>query len=462
MSRALALLLVLSAAGSPLWAAQQPDSAREMAQQERAYRDAISGLETDQGAYGGGLSEQILSLGKILQSQGRHEEAVSLFKRGVHLARINDGLYSSQQIPLLQGQIASHIAQGQYSQADERQHYLYRVQTSSMNGSAPRTDALMQQAQWQYNAYHLGLGGAGFIRLMSMWDLYRLALNDVINREGENSPDLLPPLQGMLQAQYLIAAYQPEEGYSGSDDLGARQQLQRFNAYRAQSYDKGSAVILAIYDVEQKQVLAKTEAQQDQEQEQEQEQEQLALTDSAGQQPPEAELTPEAQPGPEPEAEPEAKSESESESDADAQPEQKPHSLATARALVMLGDWRLWHEEREQAWQAYREAMAELVEHDDAQVQIEQLFAEPVALPNLDGLRTLPPAVEPAEDNILLEFGVTKKGRVVDLERVDVNEVNQAKANRLMRKLRKTKFRPRFEGVEPVDTEKVVRAYGIE
>jgi hypothetical protein len=450
MNRALALLLALSTAGAPIWAAQQPDSAREMAQQERAYRDAISGLETDQGAYGGGLSEQILSLGKILQGQGRHEEAVTLFKRGVHLARINDGLYSSQQIPLLQGQITSHIAQGQYSQADERQHYLYRVQTRSMDGSALRTDALMQQAQWQYNAYHMGLGGAGFVRLMSMWDLYRMALNDVINREGENSPGLLPPLQGMLQAQYLIAAYQPEEGYSGSDDLGERQQLHRFNAYRAQSYDKGSAVILAIYDVEQKQIMAQTEMQR------EQEQEQLALTDSARQQAPEAELTPEAQPGPKSEAE------SESEAEAEAEPEQKPHSLATSQALVMLGDWRLWHEEREPAWQAYREAMAELVEHDDAQVQVEQLFAEPVALPNLDGLRTLPPAVQPAEDNILLEFGVSKKGRVVDLERVDTNEVNQAKANRLMRKLRKTKFRPRFEGGEPVDTEKVVRAYGIE
>ena len=128
----------------------------------------------------------------------------------------------------------------------------------------------------------------------------------------------------------------------------------------------------------------------------------------------------------------------------------------------MLGDWRLWHEEREQAWQAYREAMAELVGHDAAQIQIEQLFAEPVALPNLDGLRSLPSAVEPAQDNILLEFGVTKKGRVIDLERMDVNEVNEAKANRLMRRLRKTKFRPRFEGGEPVDTEKVVRAYGIE
>jgi len=420
-----------------------------MAQQERAYRDAISGMESDQGAYGGGLSEQILSLGQVLQNQGRHEEALTLFKRGVHLARINDGLYSSQQIPLLQGQIASHIAQGQYSLADERQHYLYRVQIRSPDGSAMRTDALMQQAQWQYNAYHMGLGGAGFIRLMSMWDLYRLALNDIITREGDSSPDLLPPLQGMLQAQYLIAAYQPEEGYSGSDDLGARQQLHRFNAYRAQSYDKGSAVIRAIYDIEQKQVLAQTAAQQES-QEQEQEQEQLALTQATGQ------AEPELEPEPEPE------SESESESAAESATEQKSHSLATARALMMLGDWRLWHEEREQAGQAYREAMAELVGQDDAQIKMEQMFAEPVALPNLDGLRPLPAAVEPAQDNILLEFGVTKKGRVIDLERMDVNEVNEAKANRLMRKLRKTKFRPRFEGGEPVDTEKVVRAYGIE
>jgi tetratricopeptide (TPR) repeat protein len=205
------LLLALLAGTAPLWAASEPlDSARDLEQSERSYRDAIRAIETSHGAYGADLPEQILSLGHTLQNQGRHREAVELFKRGVHLSRINDGLYSPQQLPLLQGQIASHIALGQYADADERQHYMYRVQVRSMEQGELRAQALMQQARWQYNAYHLGLGAAGFTRLMSMWDLYRLALNDIIDREGQESPLLLPPLTGMLQAQYLIADYKPE------------------------------------------------------------------------------------------------------------------------------------------------------------------------------------------------------------------------------------------------------------
>ena len=462
------LVLVLLLTSSAAWPTPQPGLEVNTAQQEKAYRDAINRIESVHGAYGPGLSEQILSLGSTLQSQGRHEEAVQLFKRGVHLARINDGLYSAQQLRLLQGQVASHIALGQYAEADERQHYMYRVQLRTMDNSQVRTQALMQQARWQYNAYQLGLGEAGFLRLMAMWDLYRLALTDTIDREGDESPALLPPLQGMLQAQYLIAAYQPEDGYSGADDLGARQQLHRFNAYRAQSYEKGSAVIMAIYDIEQKQEEAQpaeavtetvaesametdidtdTGTQTSTESKLETETESLSFA-PAGRDQPEVATT-QATAVPE-------------EAQATAQGAEASPGLASARALVMLGDWRLWHEEKEQALKAYGDAIAELVPRDDAQSQIEQIFAEPVALPNLDGLRPLPPAATSAESNILLEFGVTKKGRVVDLERIDENEVNTAQANRLMRKLRKTKFRPRFEDGEPVDTEKLVRAYGVE
>jgi hypothetical protein len=396
----LVLLLALLACSQALWAGQEPmEQARNLAEQELAYREAIDAIESDYGAYGDGLSEQILGLGHVLQSQGRHQEALALLKRGVHLARINDGLYSPQQLPLLQAEIASHIALGQYDDADERQHYMYRVQVRSMGQGELRAQALMQQAQWQYNAYQLRLGQAGFARLMSMWDLYRLALNDIIEREGENSPDLLPPLEGMLRAQYLIADYEPEDEYADAEDFGARQQLGRFNAYRAQSYDKGSAVILAMYGIEQKQ------------------------EESQGEE----------------------------------------TGLATARALTMLGDWRLWHEEREKAMQAYGEAIAELNKRDDAQLQIARLFGEPVALPNLDGVRQLAEVEEPGLGDILLEFGVTERGRVVDLERIDDNEdVNQAKANRVMRQLRKTRFRPRFDAGQPVVTEKVVRAYEVD
>ncbi len=363
---------------------------------ETPFRTAIAQLEKSHGAYAEGLSEQLLSLGLTLQRQGRHGDALEVFKRGVHLARINHGLYSAQQLPLLQAEIASHLAMGQLSLADERQQYMYRVQVRSLDHNS-MASALMQQANWQYSAYRWGVGGPGFLRLMNMWDLYRLALNDIVNREGETSEALLPPLYGMLRAQYLISEYSGEEqssGFDGGDGYSGSVEYNRFNAYRSQSYDKGRAVIQAIYDIEQ-------------------------------------------------------------------QPRDRD-PVAAAEALVMLGDWYLWHDQREKAYQAYADGMAELAGLDDAQLQMDRLFGQPVALPSLQGVRPLPESTDPATADILLEFDVTDRGRVVELERKDDNDVDTNLANRLMRMLRKTPFRPRLENGEPVLTENIIWAYDIE
>jgi hypothetical protein len=363
---------------------------------EQPFRDAIAGIERGQGAYAEGLSEQLLSLGLTLQRQGRHGEALDAFKRGVHLARINHGLYSAQQLPLLQAEITSHLATGQLNLADERQQYMYRVQLRSLDRGS-MASALMQQANWQFSAYRWGVGGPGFLRLMNMWDLYRLALNDIVSREGETSHDLLPPLYGMLQAQYLISEYAGEEQSSGSDGAegyGGTVEYNRFNAYRNQSYDRGRAVIQAIYDI--------------------------------GRQP------------------------------------ENGDPLAAAQALVMLGDWYLWHDERDDGLQAYADAQAELAKLDGAKSEVERIFGKPVALPDVDGLRPLPENVEPEAAGILLQFGITERGQVIDLERIDDNEVDEGFANRLMRTLRKTQFRPRFENGEPVATNDIVWAYDSE
>ena len=374
------------------------------------YRNAIAEVESSEGAYAQGLQEQLLSLGLSLQQQGRHDEAIAVLKRGVHLARINDGLYSIDQIPLLQTEIASHMASGQFVVADERQMYLYRVQQRGLDRGEVRAQALMQQARWQRRAYEMGVGEMGFTRLLTMWDLYRLALNDVVAQEGDTSPELLVPLDGMLQSQYLIAGYQAQSssGGFGGDDLASRQDQGRFNAYRSQSYKKGQAVIQAIYDIDQK--------------------------NNGG------------------------------------------DKVSAARYLTMLGDWMLWHGERESAFGAYQDALMELAEADDAQQETDRLFGAPVALPSLAGVRPLPEPISSEQANLLLEFGISSRGRVTDLQRVEDDEDetteesesatdaepvvdNEAIANRFMRKLRKTRFRPRFENGEPVATENIVWAY---
>ena len=220
-------------------------------QQEQEYQRAIEQIESSEGAYADELSESLLSLALTLQAQGRHDEAIKLFKRGVHLTRINEGLYCPQQIPLLQAEIASHKASQNYMQVDERQNYLYRVQTKSMAGSEAMAQAFMDQARWQYDAYQLHLVEGDYNRLIQMLELYRMAFRDVIAREGEQSPNLLPPLLGMLQAQYLISSVyiQPHTAVF-TEDGQVDEDLLRFKNYQSKSYARGNAIIEASLKVE--------------------------------------------------------------------------------------------------------------------------------------------------------------------------------------------------------------------
>jgi tetratricopeptide (TPR) repeat protein len=369
-----------------------------------SYREAIAELESSEGAYGQGLQEKLLSLGLSLQQQGRHEEAIKTLKRGVHLARINSGLYSVDQIPLLQTEITSLMARGELLEADERQSYLYRVQRRGLIQGEVRAQALMQQARWQRRAYDMGVGELDFPRLLSMWDLYRLALNDVVEEEGETSLALLVPLNGMLEAQYLISAYKGEQSSSYGKNLSDRYDKSRFNAYRAQSFQKGQAVLGAIDEVHQQ-------------------------NNGEG-------------------------------------------SVANAESFTRLGDWMFWHGAREPAIEIYREAFMELAEAKNAQVELQRLFGAPVPLPSFAAVRPFPETTGSESANLLLEFGVSERGRVFDLRRLDqppatdmsngIDEPqvdNEAVANRFMRELRRTRFRPRFENGEPVATEGVIWTY---
>lgn len=403
---ALPLTFLLTTFVPPVTAAQGADSeaaapvlAVQRTAEERDFHDAIQQMESSEGAYAGGLSESLFSLAQKLQSEGRHGEAIEAFRRGVHLARINEGLYCTQQIPLLQGEIASQKAAKNYAAADERQNYLYRVQTRSLASSEALADAYMQQAKWQYDAFQLRLNEEGHVRLMEMADQYRLAAQDVIAREGTASPNLLPPLHGMLQAQYLISRYDmPVEQpvfMQDQDIPRIDESVQRFRSYREQSFQQGNEIIQAIAGVENDRATV--------------------------------------------------------------------DGTAIARAQVMLGDWRLWNGKITSALEAYREAETAFARSGDGQAEMQRLFAQPVALPDFAESGSLPPAAGEAEQaDVTLTFGVSEMGRVQDIEWMDENEELDGQAYRLMRQLRRTTFRPRFEAGQPVETQNVVKAFDIQ
>lgn len=210
------------------------------------YLSAIEETERTGGAYASQLSEQLLGLGTALQQLDRHEEAIEVFKRGVHLARINSGLYSGEQIALLQGQIRSYRALGDYQQVDERQRYLYRVERRALAGSEEAIDAFMRHARWQRDAFLLAVdeAEAQFGRLPLMWDLYRMALTDMIRTYGNEAAELREPLLGMMEAQYLIAGHRDYRRV----DLKKASQF-RLVGSNGETFRRGESVLNAILEL---------------------------------------------------------------------------------------------------------------------------------------------------------------------------------------------------------------------
>lgn len=376
--------------------ATSPAQALDIALQgeEQLHLDAIRELESRDGAYGAALPESLLSLGLLLQNRGRHEEALPLFKRGAHLVRINEGLNSAAQIPLLRGEIDSHLASGEYELADERQEYLYRVQTYNFKTGRELTEAYLQHAQWQLDAFVLKFDKSGHVRLMNTAEYYMRARDEVTAREGATSTNLYEPLIGLLRTQYLIQGHVIDSSHSSTSSPNLNQERYRYARYRLIANDVAQDTILRLGQLER------------------------------------GTMDP---------------------------------TVRQLAADIMLGDWLLWTGNRPQAMAYYGNSMQELSELPAAQTLMAALEGDPRPLPDLGNLHGLPSAVdEGGEDVVQLSFDVTSTGRVVNLNRLDENRALNGRANRLMRLLRRTPFRPRFEGPEPVETNNLVRNFKIE
>jgi hypothetical protein len=113
------------------------------------------------------------------------------------------------------------------------------------------------------------------------------------------------------------------------------------------------------------------------------------------------------------------------------------------------------------------------------------LFESPSPLPDIDGIRALPPFRRDATGPLVVQFRLNESGKITQLERVAVAPVEETettnpdtdteeekavaqsgiksdpKVDRLLRKMRKTRFRPRFEGGKPVTTDMIVWSFDL-
>ena len=446
-------------------------------------------MEESSGAFAPGLTEQLLGLGLNLQALNRHAEAATVLKRGVHVSRIQSGLYAADQIPLLKAELRSLSALGRYDEVDEHQRYLARVESEALAGTPASIAALLDQGAWAEQAWDLGVGDqeAHPEHLARSWEYYRLAYNQSTQLYGDRSLELIKPLEGMLRLQYRFAALQRENaGNSAFNGSSYRQTSALGGAYR-----RGEAVLSTILGIkllngssagEQAYDLTRlgdwgrwmgrrTDAQSYYDKAWRRitppppavvesgagvDDTQAVLEDGKAAANEDSEETPTA-----------------AITDMRTEPE-----TVTAEAPAMPAALAADDDTEDSS------AIAQIEEPppEDDPVMRAALFETATPLPDIDTLRPLPPFQRDASGSLVVQFQLNEAGKITLLERITVtavsdntnseaseeaddtveSEVNNDPAiDRLLRKMRRTRFRPRYEEGKAVETGMIVWSFDL-
>ena len=462
------------------------------------------------GAYDPRQQESLWNTAIELQIQGRHEEAIPVLKRATHLSRISDGLNAASQLPYVRAEIQSYRALGELALADERHTYLSRIEKQVLPSGPEKIDALLRQAEWHQYALLEDIDEEEAIqaRMGKAWNFYRRALNESVATYGESSAELLPALHGMVRAQYLLAGHQgvggampgnmrrertsPSQSKAvfkrGISLLIAMQQLNRDRLVASREVQAedlirmgdwawwtgnrnfafefyGDAIKLANGEVLNRGPAANAELAGE-----EDIKNALASTDGASKEnaaEEEASVKESAAEETVDTLSDDSLSASETAEATQNEPADSvasnPEALANADSEASVADTTV--SANDEASQQI--AGAEVADGDSATEKFPtfRILEAPVPLPAIEGFDpVLKVKTEPAtEADLIVTFTVNANGKVDNLERVQVPEsAGPRSPDRVLRRLRRLRFRPVFEAGEPIESEPITWVFGPE
>jgi len=127
-------------------------------------------------AYDDSIGELSLEIGTLLASEGKTEEALSAFRRALHVSRINNGLDSDLQLPVLEAILDLQTKTNQISSAGDTLNRIYRIHQANYLSTDPATiDALIRIGIWHFSAYFFKIDGLSLTHLIKARRAFGLA-----------------------------------------------------------------------------------------------------------------------------------------------------------------------------------------------------------------------------------------------------------------------------------------------
>lgn len=217
-------------------------------------QNLISSLEQEGGAWFDELQDQLMGLGGLYVEQGSYAEAVDAYQRAMQISRINSGLNSLDQVPVVQSLIDSHLAQGEWDKADQYQNYLFYVQSKLYGTDDPRmVPVLYNQARWNLRVFNHRYGESVGLRLTDAYTLFKAASAIVSVHFGNQDERYVAYLRDMAGSAYLVSRNLGLIEEAGRPDYRSAQamfaeRMSQIDPVNAQGYREGEDALQKVVD----------------------------------------------------------------------------------------------------------------------------------------------------------------------------------------------------------------------
>ena len=120
-----------------------------------SYETRIAELESAEGPHAAELVEARSSLGMLYQQAGDHGQAIAVLRDALQSVRINEGLYSMNQVAILEAIIDSRVALGARDELRRDYEYLFWLyQRNFGEGNAGLVPVIKKLGQWYFDLYN--------------------------------------------------------------------------------------------------------------------------------------------------------------------------------------------------------------------------------------------------------------------------------------------------------------------
>jgi len=366
------------------------------------YEQQLEDMALSEGPYASGLTDPLAGVAQIYKQRGQYDEAIEAYRRALHVIRVNDGLKSERQLPLLKDLIAIYRIVGDGQALDDAYHYYFNIHG---NGHPPYTEASiaanLEYMAWQREAFGVKIGGKAQSRVRAVQAYLRNArmIEEMTAQPSLNIEWYEQIVMSQMANLYMVMGEDLEEHVSvgmpsgamyGSEAQSEAYVRDRVSVIQQSGEKVGRNLIQSLIDRTQE-------------------------------------------------------------------------TSATNRAelYLELGDWNQWNGSLRRANEAYTMVETLLLAESEDEL-LATWLAEPMELPDERALWRSATGLSREQHPVMTaRYDVSEKGDVRNVSISLSGEGAGWAANRLKRLLRETHFRPRFAGGQPLPMTNLERDYQV-